>query len=159
MWGVTTTETTDQKSELTKLQNKYDSISIQRKPNKDTSVLKDCVVLLNHDNDIPENHKPKSLQWTIMWSGSITEPKINEANKAAGVPPSILVENLGNFLEATKAKSQITKQDIELLFAIDPKVEGLLEKLSVAVPFEDLWDSTMRNAKHDLQKEIKKKLS
>lgn len=159
MWGVTTTGTKEQKSKLESLQNKFDSLNLQFGNNKQPNVLADCVVLLKHDSDIPANQNLNSVQWTVICSGSVTEPKVNEANKTAGIPPSILIENLGNFLEATKTQSQITKQHIELLFAIDPKVEGLLEKLSVVVPFEDLWESALRNTKHDLQKEIKKKLA
>ena len=150
MWGVSTTETEEQKTALSALQTAHNTvISIQRNPNKNTSVLNDCLVFLKHDTDGLENQPLSSVQWTVICSGSVTQPSINEVNKTAGIPPSILIENLGSFIEATKDKTEITKEDIEILYAIDPKLEKLLEPFQSVLPLdseckkhktiEDLW--------------------
>lgn len=123
MWGLTTLATEEQKTKLNELKNKYDSLNLQIGTNKNQSVLSDCIVLLKHDTDVPEITNLKSVQWTVICSGGVTEPKINEANRTAGIPPTILIENLGDFLSATKSKTLIAKQDIEILFAIDPTAE------------------------------------
>lgn len=124
MWGVSTSLTEEQKTKLNELKVKYDSFDLQIGTNKDQSVLTDCIVLLKHDTDISEIKNLKSVQWTVICSGGVTEPKINESNRTAGIPPTILFENLGEFLSATKSKVLIAKQDIEILFAIDPKAEA-----------------------------------
>ena len=156
MWGVTTTETEEQKTALNALQAAHDTvISIQRSPNKEVSVLNDCIVLLKHDTDGLDNQTLRSVQWTVICSGSVTQPSINEINKTAGIPASVLIENLENFIEATNDKTEITKEDIEILYAIDPKLEKLLEPFATANPFNA--NDTVKQNKDALNNYIKSK--
>ncbi|MFN8323993.1 MAG: hypothetical protein U0T74_15115 [Chitinophagales bacterium] len=159
MWGLTAPATEEQKAKLNNLKDKYESLSLQFGNTKNPSVLADCIVLLKHDNDIPENTKLKSVQWTVICSGGVTEAKINETNKTVGIPPIILIENLEDFLSATKAKNAIEKQDIEILFAIDPKMEELLNPFINALPLDENWKGTsLHSAKDKLILEVNKKL-
>lgn len=159
MWGLTTLATEEQKTKLNELKDKHNSLSLQFGPNKNHSVLSDCIVLLKHDTDISDNTNLMAVQWTVICSGGVTEPKINEANKTAGIPPTILIENLADFLSATKSKTLIDKQDIEILFAIDPKLEELLKPFANALPLEENWKVTTLQAEKDkLIMEVNKKL-
>lgn len=150
MWGLTTLATEEQKNQLKKLEKKHTALSLQFE-NKDPSLLSDCIVLLKHDTDIPDNTNLNSVQWTVICSGRVTESKINEANKTAGIPPTILIENLGDFLSATKSKAVFDKQDIEILFAIDPKLEKLLEPFAAFNPFNG---TDLILEKENLQKRV-----
>lgn len=160
MWGISTTATEEQKLKLNELQNKYASFSLQTGNNKNQGVLADCLVLLKHDTDNLEDHKLNSVQWTVICTGNVTRPKLNVTNKTAGIPPTILIENLDNFLSATKTKTVIEKQEIEILFAIDPRLEKLLEPFASINPLEitNKHKGFLQEAKKELQTYVEKYL-
>lgn len=157
IWGFSTIGTEEQKSKLHSLTQEYGYLNFEFGKNKNLSELSNCYVLIKHDNDIPDIQDLSSVQWTVICSGNITTPKINKAKRTVGIPPNTLVENLDFFLEVVKNKNNIELEDIEILFSIDPELEGLLDPFSVADPYTDNVD--LRQKKEKLQGYINELLS
>lgn len=98
---------------------------------KKVELLTDSTLIINHDGGL---QKPQNT-WQINTGGGSmkNEPPV-EISKPGKIHWNTFIENLETFFNHVKNKSELTKEDLGLLYAIDPKIEELLLPFSNISP-------------------------
>lgn len=126
------------------------------KISKTLTEINACSLLIKHGT--LTGYTKSSSHWLIETGGSKKDiPPTDKAN-AGQISWNTFIENIENFLNHIKDKTEITKEDIEILYAIDPELEKLLEPFANILPLSENWGSNLNSAKDELIKEISKKL-
>ncbi len=122
---------------------------------KNSQLLADSQLIINHDGGF---QKPTSA-WQINTGGGgmPDEPPI-EISTCGKIHWNTFIENLEKFFNHIKGKSEIAKEDIEVLYSIDPKIEKLLEPFATYHPL-DTMTTELKRHKTELLSYIEDKLS
>lgn len=117
---------------------------------KDLSKINSCTLLIKHGTLTGYTHN--NSHWFIETGGSKRDVPPTDKVNAGQISWNTFTENIENFLKQVKDKTEITKEDIEVLYAIDPKLEELLKPFATLSPFA----TKLPNAKDSNGNEIKK---
>ena len=121
---------------------------------KKAEFLVDSSLIINHDGGL---QKPQNAWQINTGGGSMSNEPPTEISKPGKIHWNTFIENLENFLTQIKGKSQISKEDIELLYAIDSELEGFLSPFATLHPMGKVTEDAKVN-KSALQAYVNKKL-
>lgn len=85
-------------------------------------------------NDLPTSFKKPENIWVIETSLNNGNTLPDNSNITGSISWHTFIENIENFLKRVSLKTEITKEDIEVLYAIDPKLEELLKPFETLIP-------------------------
>lgn len=110
--------------------------------------IDNCSLLIKHGTLY--GYTKKSSHWLIETGGSKKDiPPIDKEN-AGQISWNTFIENIETFLNQVNDKTEITKEDIEVLYAIDPKLEELLTPFQSVLPLDSEWKKHKSDTKEDL---------
>lgn len=132
LWGVSRDATPEQAQQLKTLGA---PLTVLVGGNKVSSELIDAHLIVAHDG-LPNSFSKRSDAWLIYTGGSKADVPPKEKNQPGNISWNTFEENIRNFHSLVKDKSEITEEDLGILYAIDPKLERLLESFANANPFE-----------------------
>lgn len=114
---------------------------------------------LNNRTDFGSSLKTElSNTWLIEFGGYDTEMKNRNGKIVSYIKYSDLQTRLSEIIEEISKLSEITKERLEdIIFAIDPQLEKLLEPFENALPLQENWTSAKLD-KTELTNYVNKKL-
>jgi len=120
---------------------------------KEQNEFSDCSLLIKHGTVNNYNWNKNKNYWYIETGGSKSDMIPNDKNTAGSISWNTFVENIENFLTHIKSKTEIKKEDIEVLYAIDPKLDEKLLPFASASPYEttNKQGKILKDAKAELQ--------
>lgn len=122
---------------------------------KDLKKIDERSLLIKHGTLTGYTHNGSN--WFIETSGSKKDVPPTDKATVGQISWNTFTENIENFLNNIKDKTEITKEDIEVLYAIDPKLEKLLEPFAAYHPLANLT-TDLKAKKTELQNYVNTKL-
>jgi hypothetical protein len=155
LWGVSGDATPEQKEQLNALGS---PLTVLVGGNKVASELSGAHLIIAHDG-LPNSYSKPNNVWLIYAGGSKTDTQPSDPNRSGTISWSTFIENVRNFHSHIKGKSEISKDDLGVLYAIDPKLEKLLGPFANANPFEASGKANedLKRAKVELQTYVEKR--
>lgn len=120
---------------------------------KEQKEFSDCSLLIKHGTVNNYQWDNNKNYWYIETGGSKSDMIPKDKNTAGSISWNTFVENVENFLTHIRSKTEIKKEDIEVLYAIDPKLEELLTPFASTSPYEtaNKQGNILKDAKAVLQ--------
>jgi hypothetical protein len=148
LWGVSGNATPEETKQLYALGL---PLTVLEGESKVASELSSAHLIIAHDGLPNDFQKPNNV-WLIYTGGSKADTQPNETSRPGNISWNTFFENVRNFHSLVKGKSEVTKEDIGTLYAIDPKLEKLLSTFATASPFEETDEAVedLKKAKADL---------
>lgn len=123
LWGISTGATQEEKNKIYALE----SLTVLTESNKVSTKLENAHVVIAHDglpNDFLNTLSTKNI-WLIFTNGTKRNVIPTEKNQTGkSISWKTFIENIDSFLNHIKDKTELIKEDLEILYAIDPKAEA-----------------------------------
>ena len=147
LWGISSAANEFQIKILNDLSKAF--FTVEKNESKNILKEQQWDLIINHDGWPNGITKPMNL-WLINTSASAGNKIPPSINIEGTISWNTLVENLVSFLNFIEKKTALSKEDIEILYAIDPELERLLEPFDTANPFKE--NQNLKDAKVELKK-------
>jgi hypothetical protein len=132
------------KSLNSNLPNQYSIFSIT----KNNTLIQKCELLIKHGT--LTGYNKTSSQWLIETGGTKQDIPPTDKQNVGQISWDTFIENIENFLKHVENKTELTKEDIEVLYAVDPKLEVLLTPFQSVLPLDSEWKKHKAETKEDL---------